>query len=188
EAAGGGDVFQQYNDAVQSVPAGCEGLVFLPYLNGERTPYWDSAARGVYFGIGLGTGKGHFIRAIMEGVSFALRHCVQTVESLGIQVGQIQAVGGGLKSPAWLDILGRVMNRPVRTVREPDTGHIGNMLLCARALGIFDSIEEAAAGIVRYDRQVHYPEPDPVYERQYGVFLQLYEDLKPRYREAFGAA
>jgi xylulokinase len=187
ESAGSGDVFQQYNDAVRAVPAGCDGLVFLPYLNGERTPYWDSSARGVYFGIGLATGKGHFIRAIMEGVSFALRHCVQTVESLGIRVEQIQAVGGGLKSQAWLDILGRVMNRPVRTVREPDTGHVGNMLLCGGALGMFDSIEEAAARIVRYDREVHYPEVDPVYERQYQLFIQLYEDLKARYRQAFGA-
>jgi len=188
EEGGSGDVFQQYNNAVQAVPAGCEGLVFLPYLNGERTPYWDSCARGVYFGIGLATGKGHFIRAIMEGVSFALRHCVQTVESLGIRVDQIQAVGGGLKSPAWLDILGRVMNRPIRTVREPDTGHIGNMLLCARALNLFDSIEEAAGRIVRYDREVHYPEANPVYERQYRLFLQLYDDLKDRYRQAFAAS
>lgn len=185
EAAGSGDVFQQFNNAVREVPEGCDGLVFLPYLNGERTPYWDSSARGVYFGIGLNTGKGHFIRAIMEGVSFALRHCVQTVESLGIRVGQIQAVGGGLKSPAWLEILGKVMNRPIRTVREPDTGHIGNMLLCARALGLFDSIEEAAGRIVSYEREVHCPEADPVYERQYRLFLQLYEDLKPRYRQAF---
>jgi xylulokinase len=188
EATGSGDIFQQYHSAVQAVPAGCEGLIFLPYLNGERTPYWDSSARGVYFGIGLNTGKGHFIRAIMEGVSFALRHCVQTIESLGIRVEQIQAVGGGLKSPAWLDILGKVMNRPVRTVREPDTGHIGNMLLCARALGMFDSIEEAAGKIVSYDREVHYPEVNPVYERQYRLFLRLYEDLKPRFREAFAAS
>jgi xylulokinase len=185
EAAGSGDVFQQYNNAVQAVPDGCEGLIFLPYLNGERTPYWDSSARGVYFGIGLSSGKGHFVRAIMEGVSFALRHCVQTVESLGIRVDQIQAVGGGLKSPAWLDILGKVMNRPIRTVREPDTGHIGNMLLCARALGLFRSIEEAAGRIVSYERKVHYPEANPVYERQYRLFLQLYEDLKFRYQDAF---
>ena len=185
EAAGSGDIFQQYNSAVQEVPDGCDGLIFLPYLNGERTPYWDSSARGVYFGIGLNTGKGHFIRAIMEGVSFALRHCVQTIESLGIRVDQIQAVGGGLKSPAWLDILGKVMHRPIRTVRAPDTGHIGNMLLCARALGMFDSIEEAAARIVSYEREVHYPQANPVYERQYNLFLELYEDLKPRYREAF---
>jgi xylulokinase len=182
---GVGDLFQQYNKAIQSVPAGSGGLIFLPYLNGERTPYWDSSARGVFFGIGLSTEKGHFIRAIMEGVSFALRHCVQTVESLGIRVGQIQAVGGGLKSQAWLEILGRVMNRPIRTVREPDTGHIGNMLLCARGLGIIDTIEEKASRIVTYENEVYYPETDPVYERQYRLFLQLYEDLKTRYHQAF---
>jgi xylulokinase len=179
------DIFEEYNNAVKTVPAGCEGLIFLPYLNGERTPYWDSSARGVYFGVGLNTGKGHFVRAIMEGVSFALRHCVETVESLGIHVGQIQAVGGGLKSPAWLDILSRVMNRPIRTVRAPDTGHIGNMLLCARALGMIDSIEEAAGKIVTYESEVNHSEADPVYERQYQLFLKLYDDLKQCYRQAF---
>jgi xylulokinase len=184
EATHCADIFEEYNNAVTLVPAGCEGLVFLPYLNGERTPYWDSAARGVYFGVGLNTGKGHFVRAIMEGVSFALRHCVETVESLGIDVGQIQAVGGGLKSPAWLDILSRVMNRPIRTVRAPDTGHIGNMLLCARGLQMIDSIEDTAGKIVSYEREVYHPDADPVYERQYQVFLQLYDDLKVRFRQA----
>ncbi|HUX22017.1 MAG TPA: xylulokinase [Spirochaetia bacterium] len=187
QAVGAGDIFQQFNKEVEKVPAGSEGLVFLPYLNGERTPYWDASARGVYFGISLSTGKGHFIRAIMEGVSFALRHCVETVESLGIRVDEIQAVGGGLKSPAWLEILGKVMNRPIRTVREPDTGHIGNMLLCARGLGAIDSIEDTVRRIVRHDREVHFSEPDPVYEHQYGIFLHLYEDLKGRYREAFAS-
>jgi len=109
------------------------------------------------------------------------------VESLGIQVDQIQAVGGGLKSPAWLEILGKVMHRPIRTVLEPDTGHIGNMLLCARGLRVIESIEDTARKIVVYDREVDYPEPNPVYERQYGLFLDLYQDLKARYRRAFAS-
>jgi xylulokinase len=184
ESAVSGDIFEEYNNAVKAVPPGCGGLVFLPYLNGERTPYWDSTARGVYFGVGLNTSKGHFVRAIMEGVSFALRHCVETVESLGIKIEQIEAVGGGLKSQAWLDILSHVMRRPIRTVKAPDTGHIGNMLLCARGLGIISSIEETARKIVRYEREAFHPEKDDVYERQYDVFLQLYEDLRPSYRRA----
>jgi len=184
ETTGRGDIFEEYNNAVRTVPAGCEGLVFLPYLNGERTPYWDSTARGVYFGVGLNTGKGHFVRAIMEGVSFALRHCVETVESLGIKVDQIQAVGGGLKSPAWLEILSHVMRRPIRTVKVPDTGHIGNMLLCARGLGLIGSIGEYARKVVRYEQEAYHPEKDPIYERQYGVFLELYDDLRPCYRRA----
>lgn len=184
ESSGSGDIFEEYNSAVKAVPAGCDGLVFLPYLNGERTPYWDSSARGVFFGIGLNAGKGHFVRAIMEGVSFALRHCVETVESLGIRVGQIQAVGGGLKSPVWLDILGRVMRRPIRTVQAPDTGHVGNMLLCARGLQMINSIEETAGRVVSYEQEASHPEIDPVYEKQYQVFLQLYDDLRPSFQRA----
>lgn len=176
-----GDIFEQYNSAIRDIPDGADGLIFLPYLNGERTPYWDSAARGVYFGINLGTHKAHFIKAIMEGVSFALRHCVETVESLGMQINEIMAVGGGLKSETWLNTLGKIMRKPIRTVSSPDTGLVGNMLLCAQALGINASISEAVARIVKYQREIHYPEDHPVYEKQYRQFLALYDDLKERF-------
>jgi xylulokinase len=178
------DVFEQYNSAIRDVPDGSDGLIFLPYLNGERTPYWDSAARGVYFGINLGTQKAHFIKAIMEGVSFALRHCVETVESLGMQINEIMAVGGGLKSEIWLSTLGKIMRKPIRTVSSPDTGLVGNMLICAQALGLNASISEAVDRIVKYQREVNYPEGHPVYEKQYRQFLALYDDLKKRFRSA----
>ena len=74
------DIFKKYNELIPDVPEGCHGLTFLPYLNGERTPYWDTNARGVFFGINLKTTKAHFIRAIMEGVSFAFRTNLETVD------------------------------------------------------------------------------------------------------------
>jgi xylulokinase len=178
------DIFEQYNTAIQEVPDGADGLIFLPYLNGERTPYWDSAARGVYFGINLGTSKAHFIKAIMEGVSFALRHCVETVESLGIRIDQIMAVGGGLKSTNWLNTLGRIMRKPIRTVSLPDTGLVGNMLVCAQALGLIGSIPEAVGRIVNFNQEIHYPEGHEVYEKQYSQFLALYDNLKERFQIA----
>ena len=159
-------------------------MIFLPYLNGERTPYWDASARGVFFGINLKSDKAHFIKAVMEGVSFALRHCVEAVESLGVRIDQIMAVGGGLKSETWLNTLGKIMHRPIKTVRRPDTGLVGNMLLCARALGLIDSIPEHAAANIEYSREIHYTEPREVYEKQYTQFLALYEDLKERFRAA----
>ncbi len=141
------DVFEQYNNAIKEIPDGSDGLLFLPYLNGERTPYWDSNARGVFFGINLATRKAHFIKAIMEGVSFALRHCMETLESLGIAVDQVTAVGGGLKSEAWLNTLGKILKKPIRTVGLADTGLVGNMLICSRALGLSSSIPEAVEKI-----------------------------------------
>ena len=178
------DIFEQYNNAIQEIPDGAGGLIFLPYLNGERTPYWDSAARGVFFGISLDTSKAHFIKAIMEGVSFALRHCVETVESLGIRIDQIMAVGGGLKSGNWLNTLGRIMRKPIRTVSLPDTGLVGNMLICAQALGLIRSIPEAVGDIVKFNNEIHYPEGLEVYEKQYREFLALYDNLKDRFQVA----
>jgi xylulokinase len=178
------DIFEQYNNAIQKIPAGAGGLIFLPYLNGERTPYWDSAARGVYFGINLGTRKAHFIKAIMEGVSFALRNCVETVESLGLRIDQIMAVGGGLKSTNWLNTLGRIMRKPILTVSLPDTGLVGNMLICAQALGLIGSIPQAVERIVNFSQEIHYPEGHAVYEKQYRQFLALYDSLKERFQIA----
>ncbi len=178
------DVFEQYNNAIRDIPDGSEGLIFLPYLNGERTPYWDSDARGVFFGVGLGTRKAHFIKAIMEGVSFALRNCVETLQSLGLSVDQVTAVGGGLKSETWLNTLGKILKRPVRTVGLPDTGLVGNMLVCSKALGLISSIQETSKKIVSYDREIYYPDSHPVYEEQYNRFLDLYNDLKERFKAA----
>jgi len=185
EAQSSRDVFEQYNNSIKDIPDGSDGLLFLPYLNGERTPYWDSNARGVFFGINLTTRKAHFIKAIMEGVSFALRHCMETLESLGITVDQVMAVGGGLKSEAWLNTLGKILRKPIRTVGLADTGLVGNMLICSRALGLIPSIPKAVEKISIYDREVHFPHPHDTYEKQYQQFLALYADLKDRFKMAF---
>jgi xylulokinase len=117
----------------------------------------------------------------MEGVSFALRNCLETLESLGIGVDRVMAVGGGLKSEAWLTILGKILRKPIRTVGLTDTGLVGNMLVCARALGLISSIPETVADISRYDRELHFPEAHTQYEKQYQRFLNLYQDLKGRF-------
>jgi len=179
-----GDIFEQYNQAIAHVPDGSDGLIFLPYLNGERTPYWDSHARGVFYGINLSTEKAHFIKAVMEGVSFALRHNIETVEALGISINQVRAVGGGLKSQVWLDILGKILKKPVITVSVPDTANLGNALLCGKSLGIYSSLEDAVAKMVTTDKQVFHEAATEIYEKQYVVFLELYEQLKGTFKHS----
>jgi xylulokinase len=179
-----GDIFEQYNLQVKGVPEGSGGVIFLPYLNGERTPYWDPFARGIFYGINLSTEKAHFIRAIMEGVSFGLRNNIETVESLGIEIGEVRAVGGGLKSPVWLDILGKVLKKSVVTVNVSDTANLGNILLCGTALGIYSSYEEAVAKMVTTDRRVLYNTDTAIYEHQYTTFLQLYDQLADIYKRS----
>lgn len=184
DGEGAGDVFEQYNQAAAEVPAGSEGLIFLPYLNGERTPYWDPHARGVYFGVSLSTGKAHFIRAVMEGVSFALRNNIETVESMGISINEVRAVGGGLKSPVWLDILGKILKKPIVTVSVPDTANLGNVILCGRALGVYSSYEDAVSRIVTTDKRVFCETDTEVYEKQYSIFLELYDQLQGTFRRS----
>lgn len=178
-----GDIFNQYNEAARNVAEGSDGLIFLPYLNGERTPYWDSDARGVFFGVNLKTGKSHFIRSIMEGVSYALRHNIETVESLGISINEVRAVGGGLKSQVWLEILGKVLRKPISTVSIRDTANLGNILLCGHALGIFPSYDAAVNQLVSVDENVDYSGGSEVYEKRYPLFLDLYERIKPLYKQ-----
>ena len=181
EAASSEDIFKEYNALVKEVPEGCHGLTFLPYLNGERTPYWDTDARGVFFGINLKTTKAHFIRAIMEGVSFAFRNNIETVESLGIQIDEVRAVGGGLRSQTWLEILGKVLRKPITTISEPDTANLGNIMLCGKALGYYPSYQAAVENMVAIGRKVSFPEGSPAYEAKYPLFLELYQSLKPNF-------
>lgn len=178
-----GDIFDLYNEAANNIPEGSDGLIFLPYLNGERTPYWDPDARGVFFGINIKTGKPHFVRAIMEGVSFALKNNIETVESLGININEIRAVGGGLKSQVWLEILGKILCKPIATVSVRDTANLGNILLCGKALGIFQSYENAVKTMVTVEKTVSYNQGSKIYEKQYPVFLDLYEKVKPLYKQ-----
>lgn len=184
DESGAGDIFERYNQAVERVPDGSGGVVFLPYLNGERTPYWDPYARGVYYGLNLATEKAHLIKAIMEGVSFALRNNIETVESLGIAIDEVRAVGGGLKSPVWLDVLGKILKKPVLTVSVPDTANLGNILLCGAALGVYPSLEEAVSNMVSTDKRVSYAASPEVYEKQYAIFLELYEQLEGTFKRS----
>ncbi len=179
-----GDIFEQYNQAVAGIPDGSGGVIFLPYLNGERTPYWDAAARGIFYGVNLSTEKAHFIKAVMEGVSFGLRNNIETVESLGININQVRAVGGGLKSQVWLNILGKILRKPIVTVSVPDTANLGNALLCGLALGLYPSLEEAVAQMVTTDKQLFFEDGADVYEQQYPIFLELYDRLKETFRRS----
>lgn len=172
------DIFMQYDKLVEGIPDGANGLVFLPYLNGERTPYWDSHARGVFYGINLFSKKPHFIRAVMEGVAFSFRNCMETIENLGIDINEIRAVGGGLKSTVWLNILGKILKKNLYTVERTDTGLIGNMLIALKALDKSVSLDKRVSEIVEYKNHVYFDTVVPDLEKQYQKFIQLYENLK----------
>jgi xylulokinase len=181
-AASQSDVFSEYNKLVNTVPEGAEGLIFLPYLNGERTPHWDSDARGVFFGAGLGATKAHFVRAVMEGVAMALRQNAETVEALGQKIDEVRAVGGGLRSRSWLSILSAVMEKPIRLIHTGEPSVRGNVALGRTAIGDIGSPAELVKDVGPEEEEILEPAGEHRYDGTYGLFRELYTQLAPLFK------
>lgn len=164
-------------DLVESTDPGANGLVFLPNLAGTTQPDDNPAARGVFLGIGLDTGRAHFARAIFEGVAFLLRENLELVESAsGTTAEEIRALGGGAKSPVWSRIKADVTGRRIVTMAEPECASLGAAILAASALGIYPSIEAAALASNREEAGF---EPDsgrkPLYDGAYRRYKESYQ-------------
>lgn len=119
----------------------------------------------------------------MEGVSFALRDCVESVEDLGLAVSAVRAVGGGLKSPVWRASLARILSRPVRTVDHPDTGNLGNAMLAAVGTGRYHSAEAASQAMVAPGKNLD-EQAIPELERRYQIFKEIYSALKQTFKRS----
>ena len=152
-----------------------DDLLFLPYLMGERSPINDPAARGIFSGLTLSKGRPAMTRAVLEGVSFALRDCYEVILEQGIRPAFARVIGGGSKSPVWLQILSDVLGLELRTINTHDGGALGAVLLAMTGCGRFSGVAEASRAVVR---DVDYYRPDPRRHRQYtekfAQFRQLY--------------
>jgi xylulokinase len=176
-----GEIFKDYSKIASEVEAGSGGLVFLPYLLGERSPYWDSKARGVYFGLSMNHKKAHMVRAIMEGVVFSLKNCMDVFEELGIGLTSIKTLGGGNKSPVWRQIEASVFNKPIYTLEAEEPSAIGNFILASLGTGNINSVDEAKKFIKVTQREKPIKEEQEIYMRQYEKFLKLYDRIKDLY-------
>ena len=176
-------------DEAESVDIGADGLVFLPYMAGERTPHNDSNARGVFFGLHLGHLPGHLTRAVLEGVCFALRDSLELIRTLGVSVESITAIGGGARSRVWRQIQADVFNLPVATVSPGGGPAYGSAVLAAVGAGHFGSVQEAVGTWIHADEIVE-PEPDAarVYDQLYGLYRTFYPSLKERFAHAASLA
>lgn len=155
------------------IPAGSGGLMFLPYLSGERTPYPDPLARGAFLGLTVRHGVPHMTRAVMEGVSFALRDSAELIRAVA-PLGEIRASGGGASSQLWLQILADVIGLPVSVVGTPEAAAHGAALLAATGFGAFASVAEATEAAVEVGTPIE-PGPDAaVYEDAYPIFRDGY--------------
>ena len=170
---------QSLFERISSVPAASRGLLFLPYLDGERTPHLDPLARGAFIGLSLRHSRQDLIRAVMEGVSFALRDCLEEFKELGIRPSSMVTSGGGAKSRLWRKILANVFNLPVFTVNVEEASAYGASMIASVGAGIFSTVEEACQEWVRKEEEV-FPEPEKVriYEEAYQVYRGLYCKLK----------
>lgn len=173
------EVYDLLTAEAQGVPAGSEGLLWLPYLMGERTPHLDAFARGGWVGLTAKHTRGHLVRSILEGVAFSLNDCLGIIESLGADIEAVRASGGGAKSPLWRSILAGVFRKPIATLQTQEGSANGAALLAMVGTGEFGSVQEACAQIIA-ERSRKQPSADLVgaYRESYRLFRELYPALK----------
>ncbi len=178
----GQNVYDLLTAQAAQAPAGAEGLLFLPYLTGERTPYPDPHARGAFIGLTLRHDRAHLTRAVLEGVSFGLRDSFELMRGLGISADQVRASGGGARSALWRQILADVFDTEIATVNVTEGAAYGAALLAGVGAGIYRDVESACEQVVRV-MDVQTPGPAAsFYARLYPRYRALYPALAAEFR------
>lgn len=174
-AASGG--YEELFKLISTKPAGSDGLLFLPYLSGERTPIWDARSCGVFFGIKLQHDQAHFLRAATEGICMALHHVLQAVEDTSGKIIQINVSGGFVYSPEWLRILADITGKRLVIYQTNDASAIGATYLARKSLGLIADyraiLKPNKAEVIEPNLQNH-----AVYQRYFKLFKKLYVDLR----------
>lgn len=180
----GCDPYEVLSEKAAEATAGSEGLFWLPYLMGERTPHLDANARGGWIGLTAKHTRAHLIRSLIEGVSYSLKDCLTIVASLGVDVKVVRASGGGARSELWRGILAAVFGVPIATLESQEGSAYGAALLAMVGSGRFGSVEEACrAAIIERARVEPDPEWQARYDADYRVFQKLYPALEDRFPE-----
>jgi xylulokinase len=175
--------FDELLQEAGSVPPGSEGLQFLPYLSGERTPHPDPLARGAFIGLTLRHGRGHLTRAVLEGVAFGLKDSFTLIQNAGLGgITQVRASGGGTKGALWRQILASVLEAELVTVNTTEGAAFGAALLAGVGAGAWTDVESACRETVRLTGST-LPDPAQVaaYRPAYQLYRQLYPALKPSF-------
>jgi xylulokinase len=175
--------FEDVLREAETAPAGCEGLLFLPYLSGERTPHPDPLARGAFVGLTVRHGRAHVTRAVLEGVAFSMRDCLALLAQAGLgDVRQVRVAGGGAKSPLWRRICASALGVDLVTVTSTEGAAYGAALLAGVGVGVWGNVEAACDSTIAVTGR---DAPDPAwaarYDAQHARYRELYPALKPTF-------
>lgn len=170
----------QASEMAEAVAPGADGLIFLPYMAGERSPVWNPNAKGVFFGLDYSITPGHMARAVMEGAAMALRHNLEAARAAGTQLGTLRAAGGASRSKVWMQAKADITGCPIQAVESGEATACGCAILAGVGTGIFPDFETAC------NRIVHLEEPympreayKALYDERYQQYLSLYQRLEP---------
>ncbi len=181
---GAGLSFDELTAEAESVAPGSDGVVFLPYMAGERSPIWNPDAKGVFYGLSFDKTRGHMVRAVLEGVAFSLEHNLRTAAQTGVRVDAMNAIGGASNSVLWTQIKADVTGKTIRVPSSDTATTLGTAILAGIGCGIYRNYDEAVKRTIRITRvQEPNPKNKEVYERSMELYLRLYEDLKKTFSE-----
>lgn len=182
-AAGMGiDPYELMTAAAAKSPIGANRLIYLPYLMGERSPILDSDARGAFLGLSAMHTKRDLTRAVLEGVTYSQRQCLDVFREMGVPIGQMMACGGGAASPFWRQMLADVYGCPVQTVASREGPALGAAILAGVGAGVWKSVGEGCEAVIRLNPA---QEPDPAAGAAYEPFYRLFSSLYPALAQPF---
>ena len=179
----GVDPYLLMNDAIQQSPIGANRLLYLPYLMGERTPHLDPDCRGAFIGLSAMHTRRDLMRAVMEGVTYALKDSLTILSGMGVVPAEMLACGGGAKSPLWRQMIADMFSVPVRTAASSEGAALGVAILAGVGVGMYADVRSACRKMIRYGEAMR---PDEGAASAYARGYRAYRGLYPALRESFG--
>lgn len=176
--------YKELDELAENIPIGADKLIYMPYLMGERTPVLDTDARGVFLGLSAMHTKAHLTRAVMEGVSYSMRDCLEVLKEMGVETSHMAICGGGAKSKFWRSMIADTVNIPVRVMESSEGPALGVAILAGCGAGIYKSVADGCERVVRA-KSVTNPNKENIdkYTKYYNVYKSVYPQLKNIYKE-----
>jgi xylulokinase len=178
------DPYTIMTSEAQNIPIGCERLIYLPYLMGERTPHLDPDCRGVFFGLSAIHTRPHLIRAVLEGIAYSMRDCFEILVGMDVRIKDMLICGGGSRSPMWCQMFSDVYECNIKTLLSNEGASLGAAILAGVGSGCFSTVQEACGALIKTtEPQQPIPANASAYKKSYAIYQQLYPALKTVYKD-----